>query len=163
MSTKAKVLLGLMLILGAFAFGRFSAPTKVVTDTKTVEVDKKAEHQVTDVGRDRRTDTTTTEVTRPDGTKEKTTHTVTESETNKTVDRTTAEERDRVAETHKEVIQEGSKVTVSALFGAQFSSLSLSQPLVYGASLTRPILGPVTIGVFGMSNMTFGASIGFTF
>jgi hypothetical protein len=35
-----------------------------------------------------------------------------------------------------------------------------TQTLVYGASITKPVLGPVSIGVWALTNKTFGASVG---
>ena len=139
---KTKVIVGIVAIATAFAFGRYSAPIRV--EKEIVEVEKKTE--------DKRKEIIKTEVVRPDGTKETTTKTVVDSKT--TTDSTKSE---------KELVEgQTSKVSISALVGAP---LTLSGPLtpVYGGHIHRPLLGPVSVGIWGLSNATAGLSFGLTF
>lgn len=160
MGTKAKLIIGAAALLLAFAAGRWAAPEKVRIETKVVEVENVHNETKTDIDKNRHTETTVTEIVRPDGTKEKTTRTTQDTQT--TQKRDTASTKDTVttAEETKEVTRGTAKVTISALAGAQIGS---STPLVYGASVSKPILGPITVGIFGLSNATFGASLGLTF
>lgn len=52
------------------------------------------------------------------------------------------------------------KTNVSLLVGAE-----TKLPIVplYGISVTREVLGPITVGAFGMSNSTVGVSLGVDF
>jgi hypothetical protein len=50
-----------------------------------------------------------------------------------------------------------SKLSLSALAGTDLRSP------VYGAHVSKEILGPVSVGIFGLTNGTFGASIGLNF
>lgn len=51
------------------------------------------------------------------------------------------------------------KTTINALIGLGLNNTQVD----YGLSITRPVLGPLTIGVWGLSDKTGGASIGLTF
>lgn len=51
------------------------------------------------------------------------------------------------------------RVQVSALAGIDLRS----KQAVYGAAASKQFIGPVTLGVFGLTNGTLGASIGMTF
>lgn len=140
-------------VLVAFASGRWLAPTKVETVTKTVEVDKKS----TDTDVSTHQNTTTVVTKKPDGTV-----TTTTSVTNDTAkDKQTVVELDKSSVTDKTVTRSSDKVTISALGG--IDTRGGVNPMVYGGSVSKPILGPVAVGLWGLSNMTFGASIGISF
>ena len=53
------------------------------------------------------------------------------------------------------------KTNISVLVANDFSQ-SVAKP-IYGLSVTREVLGPVTVGVFGFTNSTIGVSIGYNF
>ncbi len=143
-----KVKYGLMVfgLLASFAAGRYTTPEKIVIQKEIVEVEKKVE--------DKRKEIVKTEVTHPDGTKEITTKTVVDSTTKTDSTKTDKELEERTAAS--------SKVSISALVGAP---LSLSGPItpVYGGHIHRPLLGPISLGLWGLSNATAGVSIGLTF
>lgn len=162
MTTSKKIGALAVSLLAAFAAGRWAAPTKVVTQVKTVEIENKTDKTKSDTGKDRHQETTVTEVTRPDGTKEKTTKTVTDTQTNTKVTSAETDKKDVESVSTKEVTRDSSKVTLSALAGAQLS-FSGAGPIVYGGAITKPILGPVTVGVWGLSSGTGGFSAGLTF
>ena len=143
MSTRNKLILGGAVILVSFAFGRFSAPTKVVTQIKTVEVEKKVsdteDHKKVVI------------VQQPDGTK---TTTVTDDKSTKQ-----KEDTQVAQESTKTVTRDSGRTSISALAGLQITG---GVP-VYGASLTRNVLGPITLGGFGFTNGLVGVSIGLSF
>ncbi len=64
-----------------------------------------------------------------------------------------------------EVIQQTaiktSKINVSVLVGNDFSKSGII-PL-YGISVNKELIGPITVGVFGLTNSTIGLSIGLNF
>lgn len=150
MTNKTKVIIACAALLAAYAFGRFSAPEKVKTEIKTVEVEKKAES--TDANKHK--ETTQTTVTHKDGTTETVTKTV-EDTSKKT------KETDNLSLTQdktKEIIYSSNPVNISVLTG---STLSFSSnPIIYGGMISRKIIGPVTIGIWGMSNRTGGFTLG---
>lgn len=156
MSTKAKVILAVITVITAFAVGRFSAPEKVKIEKEIVEVEKKSSE--TDLDRDKHKTTTTTEITRPDGTKEKTTKVEEDTKTSKNT--TTVDLRQRNETETKEVTYGSNRVTISGMAGLGLDSLSVP---IYGASITRPILGPIVIGLWGLTNKTGGVSLGLQF
>lgn len=155
MTTRAKIIIVSIAILAAFATGRFTVPEKVRIETKYVKVEKKTEKTVTD--KDTKKKTVIHEVTHPDGKKEKITEIVEESES--TTKKNTKEKIAEKNESSKEVTRGDSKVTVSVL-----SAISTSGGLPdFGLAITKPVLGPITIGIFGFRSALVGASLGLTF
>jgi len=146
MTVKTKLLIVGVALLAAFAAGRYTVPEKVKIVTQTVEVEKKQENS------DLKEHTKTTIVKKPDGSSVTTIETVADDKTNET-DSSTID-----TQTSKEITRE-SQVTISALAGVNISSPAM----VYGASVTKPILGPITIGLWGLSNATIGVSVGLSF
>ncbi len=149
MSDNKQAVIGFILLLGAFAFGRWTVPTRTVIETKVVEVEKKQENK--DIDREKHKTTVTIE--RPDGSKETTvTETVgTHINTETSTDKETASES-------KKTTEKAASVTVSGLAG-----LSDFKTPVYGASITKPFLGPIAVGFWGLTNSTFGISLGLSF
>jgi len=131
---------GLLLLLGAYALGRYVAPTKTITKTVTVEVEKTKTHE----------DKVIVERIEKDGTKTTTTHVVTNTET------------DKKANTKQEQIVENKK---SSLLVSALGGVDITKPngLIFGAHVSRQTLGPVHIGLFGLTNGTIGASVGLQF
>lgn len=160
MTTKTSVIISAVAMLGAFAAGRWAAPEKIRIETKTVEVERKTEQTKTDTERDRRRETVVTEVERPDGTKERTTKTVEETQTTKKTDRTATDDIKTTQSTSEETTRGTSKVTISALAGIPTTAPGVP---VYGLHVSKPILGPITVGFWGLSDTTVGCSLGLTF
>jgi len=152
LTTKTKVISVLLITVTAYAFGRWSAPEKIVEKrVEVVRVDKSV-----DTNKDQRKEVVKHTVTKPDGTTETTETTVTD--TKKKTEVTVSTEKN--VSTEKTVTFSTSKVTIMALVG---SELSLPLVPIYGLSITKPVLGPVTAGAWGFSNRTFGVSVGLTF
>ena len=160
MTLKVKVIIGVIAVVTAYAFGRWSAPEKIVEVTKTVEVERKDSTVQKESDRNRRKETTKTEVTRPDGTVEKTENTVETTDTHSETDKRNTTDTTKNTETLKEVTVGSAKVTIGALGAARFSG---SSPVTYGLFVSRPILGPITVGVFGLADGTIGGMLGLTF
>jgi hypothetical protein len=160
MSTKLKVFLGVVALAAAYGFGRWSSPVKVVTETKTVEVEKKQDVVKQDTNKDDHKVTVTKQVVKPDGTKETDTTVTEDVTTAKKYQDTTQSTIDTTKDTTKEVTYATAKVTISAL-----AAVNVLSPtgLDYGASVSKPILGPITIGAFGFESGRVGMSIGLTF
>lgn len=150
MNTKTKAVLAAVALAVAFASGRYLTPTKVVTEIKTVEVEKKTSES----DKNKHKETTIIEVAKPDGTKETTTKTVEDTDSKKSTTDETAKSSDQT----KEVTREGSRLSISALAGTDVTNWAAGP--IYGAHVSKDLLGPISIGVWGLTNKTGGISIG---
>lgn len=146
MNLKTKVLIGIIACASVFAAGRFSAPEKI--KTVTIEIEKKT--TTADTTKEVHRKITTIE--RPDGTRETI---VTEDTTSENKSSTT----DDKSLTSSKEITKGSNTTILALVGVDFSTPGI----MYGASISRPVLGPISIGVWALTNKTAGLGIGLAF
>lgn len=155
MTLKSKIFLVGLALLASYAFGRFSAPEKVKIEKQIVEVEKKVTDR--DAEKNTKKTTTTTKITHPDGRVEETTTVV--EETNRKSSKTETSESGKSSSETTETTYSSSKVSVSGLWGIQIGTPGV----VYGASISKPILGPITVGAFGLSNGIVGGSIGLTF
>lgn len=153
-----------MLLLGGI-LGRFLAPSKVITKTvtqtvtqvqvKTVEVDK------TDYYKNKVFTETTT--TKPDGTVTKTREfidkstvvkddqTNTNSQTNSTTNSTTQTTT---------INSSGYKGSTKLLVARNLNNLSED---IYGLEVDKKLLGPITVGAFGLTDKTLGLALGLNF
>lgn len=156
MTTKLKVILSLVALLSAYSVGRWSAPEKIVEKIKTVEVIKEVKVKETD--KERHKKVTITETTRPDGTVEKTT-VITDDRSSSTTSNTNTDSNTTM-ESSKEVINSSSRVTIMALAGVNPTAVGVP---MYGAYIGKPILGPITLGAWALSNPSFGLGLGLTF
>lgn len=159
MTRRTKIIIVLIGLGTAFAVGRYTVPEKVRIETKVVEVEKKSSVADIDLKRDKKKNTTITETKKPDGTITTVTTVTEDTKTDKQDKTTTNDNITTNSDSVNSVVRGGSKVTISALGGLDFSS---GKP-VFGACLSKPVLGPITIGVWGLSNASGGASVGLTF
>jgi hypothetical protein len=137
------IILGAIVLAAlSYALGRYTGRSPTIqTQTKIDETEKTHTHQ----------QETITEVKKPDGTDTTvTTITTVKDETNKTdTDVTT------------KIIPQKPKLNVSLL-----AATSVHDPLTaptYGLSVSKEFLGPVTLGVFGLTNGMIGVSVGMNF
>lgn len=143
MSTRLQLLIGLLLLVIGLAIGRYSLPAKVVTVTRI----ERQDHDVIKTN----VVTVTKVVKQPNGT--------TETNTTVTDHSVTNDQSNTVSQTEKTVTRNQPDWRV----GAQFSSSSNLPGYLYGVTVDRRILGPISIGVFGNANRAFGAQIGIEF
>src|ERR1700688_2895301 len=144
LSTKTKVIISIVVVLTAFASGRFSATSPPSKTTETVKTDTK-------INDDKDTKTTTVTEKQPNGA-EKTTI-VTE-----TIDKVT-ENQDQTKNIQT-VVSKPSTLNISVLGANDFSRGILP---TYGLSVSNQLIGPVRIGAFGLMNGVIGVSIGLDF
>jgi hypothetical protein len=155
MTTKQKLIIGGVALLTAFAAGRYTVPERIKIETKTVEVEKKAVQS--DADRAKHQDTVTTTIKKTDGTVITTSHTVLDTNTDV---KTKSTSTDSIAtDQTKEIVQGSSPVTVLAVGAVNLSTPSFS----YGLQVSKPILGPITVGVSFLTNGTLAAGVGLTF
>lgn len=135
----------------AFTVGRYTVPTKVRIETKIVEVEKKT----TDSESSKHKETEIITIKNPDGSEKTTTKIIEDSNKQKKTESDSAKNTNSSTETTKS----GPSINLAALGGWDLSS----QKPVYGALVSKQILGPVTIGAFGLSNGSVGGSVGVQF
>jgi hypothetical protein len=149
MTTRNKYILAAVGLLAAFASGRYSvqAPTVKTQVTQQATTDTQAD-------KDTHRETTTITEKQPDGVV-KTTTKVTEDIVAKKDTESKIDTRIQQTVTPPEV----NMLNISLLAGIDFSR----QVPVYGASINKQLLSVFTIGAFGLSNGTIGASVGLNF
>lgn len=131
-----KITVVVALLVGAYAYGRRSAPEK--THTVTIQVDKIVEvvkHTVTTIRE------------KPDGTKE----TIIIADEN-------AKENSKAKSIDDSKISNRHSIVSIALLGLS-KKVGTAYP-IGGISISKEIVGPITLGVFGFQDKTFGLSIG---
>lgn len=151
LTSKQKYAIAGASVLISFALGRYS--------TQSPEVKTKTEiTQQTNTDQDKHTHTqeTITTTKTPDGTVKTVQEImqVADTETKSLTNKTTNEESDTIP-------PKINTLNISALIANDFSR-GLLVP-TYGASVTKQILGPATIGAFGLTNGVVGVSIGLNF
>lgn len=144
MSQTVKYLIAVL--IGA-ALGYGLMPKKIETKTVTVETKQ------TEAERNKHKETTTTEVVKPDGTKETVTKTVEDSETQKKTDATRASEAESVT-----TYGHGG-FGASVLAGIRVGDAVPD----YGLLINKNVLGPINIGAFGFKSGVVGLSLGLQF
>lgn len=148
MDTKTKVIASVVVVATAFAFGRYTAPSDTV---------KTKESQQTDTNTQKNTETKKKTVITEDPSGKKVT-TIEE-------DTTTTTKKDKTTNTNiDQTITPSSKdiLNVSALVATDGFSLTNITP-VYGLSVSKNFIGPITVGAFGLTNRTIGISVGLNF
>lgn len=150
MDLKYKIGLAILVVAVSFAIGRYTAPSssvKTVTDTKTTD-DKKTD-------KDTHTTTTTTTTKKPNGEVDTKTVTNTDVVSHTDDNKNTVEHQTQTVTPVKK-----NTLNVNILAGVEF--LHLPTP-VYGVSVTDNVLGPISVGVWGLNNGTAGVSLGLSF
>jgi len=144
---KTKVIISILVLAAVFAAGRYSVSS---IDTKSKEVVK------TDTQKDTTQDTkkTTTIEKTPDGKEITTIQEETVINAHTSTDKTDQSSTSVIANARK-------TLNISGLASLDLSTRSVMP--VYGASISKEILGPVTVGVFGLTNGVIGVSIGLDF
>ena len=145
-----------VLAAGAFSLGRYTTPVEIKEVTKTVEVEKKK----TEVEKETQKDVHRVEriIRKPDGTTETTIQT--DSSTKSTKNVTSQTDAQAQSETSTSVVRAGARTRVAGV--AAIDIYGRSGP-AYGVEVSRSILGPISVGGLGLSNGTFGLSLGLEF
>lgn len=163
MENKYKIGLGVLALAVSFAAGRYTVPTSVKNSSETSVVDNKKEKKSENESSEKHTKTTIVDITNPDGSK---THTVTKTTDEDKNKKSTDVSSDNSATTKKEsseVTRSGSRLTVSALAGTKLTFSAQNIELDYGAMVSRDLIGPISIGLFGFKSGIAGVSVGLSF
>lgn len=148
------------IIVGAaalFALGRYTCPEKIRIETKIVTVEKEVEKKDTEANKHK----VTVIIKKADGSSETTITDDVSKNTQESSETDVTQTKDKISETTRS----SGRTTFSILAGAQphlFQGISLG-PIVYGASVNKDILGPINVGAWGLSDYTFGVSLGLSF
>jgi hypothetical protein len=142
MSVRNIVILAVLLAAVSYSAGRYlGRPAEVKTETKVDQVAVVDTHQ----------QETITETKRPDGTDIKVTQIT-----------TVKDETDKVdTDVKTDTVIAKPKINLSLL-----ATTSTHDPLgapVYGISMSKEFIGPVTLGLFGLANGTIGVLLGVNF
>lgn len=148
LSLKTKVIASVVVVATAFAFGRYSVnQTPAVHTIEDTKIDK-------DIDKDKVTHTVTTITKKPDGS--------TVTQIDKKTEAKSEEKDDTIQHLDQTVTPpKQSKINISVL-GANDFSKGLLAP-TYGLSVSKEILGPITVGAFGLNHGVVGLSIGLDF
>jgi hypothetical protein len=135
----SKYIAAVIVVAIAYAAGRYMSPEKIKTEVKTIEVEKivtKVQHKKVVIRENK------------DGSKETVIITDTKSD---------EKGKSNTDIKNKEVTNKGS-FNISVLAG---SSVPING--VLGVSATKNVLGPITVGAWGLTNGTAGLSVGLNF
>ena len=147
MTSKNLFILIVVIAIGGFIAGRSTAPVKI--HEVTTEVVKQHEQQDSDSKKH----ITIIETTQPDGSKRKVTEVNQETKTDTTVQTDTNIKRESTT-----TFSAGS-IHIQGLIGGY---IPFSAP-IYGLSVSKQFIGPLSIGIWGLSDKTVGVSVGITF
>lgn len=150
MENRTKILLVILAITVSFAAGRWSVSNPDTKVTEVTKVDEKKE-----LNTDTHSKRMSVTVEEPSG--KKTTTTVVDSDTSTKI----KDDKKTNSQVSTEVTQAKHKtLNISALAGYQLPG-TLSP--VYGVSINKEVLGPVTVGAYWINNGTIGLSLGLDF
>jgi CRISPR/Cas system-associated endonuclease Cas3-HD len=136
-------------LTAAYVAGRYSAPEKIKIETVTVTKEVVIQDESAKLRQTQRI----VETTRPDGTTVKETRIRTRAES----ERETHASRDTTNKESKE-IENRRGVAANVLIGLPLAEVARGP--VVGAALSKQFIGPFTLGVWGLSNLTFGFTVG---
>jgi hypothetical protein len=153
---KYKIAIGLILLLSAYAFGRYAQPASVITKVETHETIKYVEKKTTTKQNNK--DIVIIETRLPDGTITKETHIVDKGTVIIDKSKESSDQKDSSSETV--VSYNKPQWKAAALLGIADYSLDNR---VYGIEIERRVLGPIFIGAWGLNNKTIGVSAGLEF
>lgn len=163
LNLKYKVIIVVVALSGAYATGRWASPTKIITEIKTVEVEKKTDKTVADSKHENHKKIIIIRVEKPDGEKTTTTTMTDDTKADNITTNTQVDTANKQIDNKHEEDHPEPKTTIAALAGVNTRNASIQ----YGVSVYRPVLGPLGIGIFGLGNsssgITAGASVGLTF
>lgn len=161
-------LVAVVVFMAGLACGRYTTPTKVVTKTETVTVEKEVvkNKEVTSKDTNKNRELVITETTKPDGTKVVEKHYINRDEIKEDTTKTNTVTDTKKSDSKSESIVSNEKNdwNLSALVTNSHTEDDFMKGSVsYGVHIQRRIIGPFSIGAFGISNKTYGLSIGASF
>lgn len=153
---KYKILGVALLLLVAYALGKYTQPAIVVTKVETHEVIKYVEKETKTKQNNK--DIVIVETRYPDGTVKKETHIVDKGTV--VIDKSKEGSSEKDSSSTTVVSYNKPQWKAAALLGITDYSLDNR---VYGLEVERRILGPIFVGAWGLTNKTIGVSAGLEF
>lgn len=166
LTTSKKAVIIVVYTIICIAIGRYSAATleKTTKETTKTEVKTETKDEKKDVKtkKDKKLKKVKIEKTNPDGSKE-TTITTTIDTSDKSVtkkdDKTTKTDDNKETSKETKVVERNSsKLNLGFLVGDDILNPTIGPS--YGGYVNKEVLGPITIGAFGLSSGTCGLSLG---
>jgi len=136
----------------AFGLGRFTVPAKVITKVQAVTVEKDATQTDTNINTHKVV--TKHEIDKPDGTKDITT--VVTDTADDTQNSVSLKDKSSILDQSTIIVKSSHTVNFYALGAYDFSH---NEP-AFGAHVSTDLVGPLQVGLFGLTNGTLGCSIG---
>lgn len=151
LTTKTQVIILSITAVVCIAVGRYTVSSPEVITTKDITQDKSKQED-----KDIHTHEVVTSTKKVDGT----------TTTTKVIDTDTISSKATQSETTAKIMQDiippkTGTTNVSALLSNNFSN-GLWSP-AYGVSVTHEVLGPLSVGAFGLTSGIVGVSVGITF
>lgn len=153
---KYKVIIIVVALAGSYAAGRWASPTKVITEIKTVEVEKKTDQTIDTAQKHKHKKIIIVTSEKPGGQKDSTTTITDDTDSVSNSTTTQTDTADKTTDNKHEEDRPEPKTTIAAMAGIS----TRDGQIQYGASVYRPLLGPLGVGVFGLGNVTDGVSCG---
>lgn len=153
MSEKSKIIFYIVVLVGLFALGRYSAPETVKIEKQVIEVEKKTKDKETNKKNNKIY--IKVETILPDGTRRIETKIVDKGTI--TIDATETSENEKETKEEKTV----SKTRPVIVYGGGgVNLLGNSTGPEFTAGVQKSILGPIYLGGYGTSKGTLGVTIG---
>jgi uncharacterized protein YchJ len=158
-----------VLLLGiGYLSGKYTTPAKVVTkiEEKIVEKEVVKTKVDTSVREKKNREYIIVETTSPDGTIRRERRFIDKGETTTDTSKVNVSttERDTELKSSTETVNSKNLWNVSALATMSHTDSDfLRGNISYGAHVQRQILGPISVGAFGLTNKTYGLSLGVSF
>lgn len=165
MNTKTKIAVALVALIGAFGAGWYMTPTKTVIKTETKIVEKIVEKEKESVDKTKKNDKVVivVETVYPDGRRVKETKIVDKGSIVVNIDKERDSTKDSTTETTTEKTVERAQASLSVSALAAKDVTNLTGAPAFGAYVSKRVLGPFTVGAFGLSSGTIGVSLGVLF
>lgn len=153
--------IALLLVLLGVGICKYALPEKVVTKTETVTIEKEVIKYKESSSENTKVDKIkiVVEDINKDGTVHRKTIEIDKTQINTYI----AKELDKQKETDKTVVVETEKKNQALWHVAALASIKYKEAPAYGVLIEKRVLGPVSVGAFGLTNKTVGVTVGYSF
>jgi hypothetical protein len=155
------VIVSLLLVSLGAGIGKYASPEKVVTKTETITVEKEVIKYKESGSENTKVDKVTVIV--EDISKDGTIHRETVQVDKTQIDKFISKELDKKKETDTTVVTETEKTNQALWHISALASVKQGEIPSYGALVEKRVLGPISVGAFGLTNKTAGITIGYSF
>lgn len=159
------IVAGVLLFLLGAGTSYYLAPTKTVTETKVVTKTVVEWKEKETKKENKNLETIVIETRYPDGTVKTETRTIDKGVISIDIAKEGSKNTESTTTSKTSTQRGGPQWRLSGLAALDGNSnkYALQDRLVYGAGIERQIIGPVSAGVFGLTNSTYGVSVSISF